>query len=280
MTNWRTIYEKINYKQHFNPNFKFLSIFAIFVFATVCSVLQQQEASFSSYENIEGFSYNQTLRGDLTLLAPKDMDLILSTSDRTGPNRERYNTLFRNFITKQIRTTFKTSVNIDDHLPSLRMQILPEVRKSFSQDITEPPLSLAQLQKISQCPLPSINLDVDNTDRAITSNVEWRMFVTCELKSWERISSNNQAVGNPSIRVYSPIAASTHYTNVLEFTAASVLRMFKEYYHANLSLNAQLGMFERIFLVTKFRALTQAERNVAEDLIFDHGLLLLRKTIF
>ena len=64
------------------------------------------------------------------------------------------------------------------------------------------------------------------------------------------------------MRTYSNVSAAGHYTHTLEFVTMSVLRMFKEYYNESLNLDEQVGMFERIFLVTKFRTLTESEKDV------------------
>lgn len=116
-------------------------------------------------------------------------------------------------------------------------------------------ISTSLLRKLTPCPAPFLNLK----EKTITSNIEWSIFSHCVLD----------------------IIPEKEYPQIEEMSttekAYEVVRSLKSQFlakHAgsSLSLDENFALFERIFLITRFRMVTQSERGDVRNRINEIGI--------
>lgn len=150
----------------------------------------------------------------------------------------------------------------------------------------EPQISISLLRQLTTCPVPKLNL----TKPTITSNVQWQIFVYCVLdilpeeeqdkkgpKKHEMSKNKHKGHGeydNDGESSYPEIEDMRKYQSAYKFIKKSLKKYSKKYLSNNpdLTNEQKFAMFEKIFLVTKFRMLTQNEKAMVEDLIARRGL--------
>jgi hypothetical protein len=166
----------------------------------------------------------------------------------------------------------KTGITVDD---SGMEEIIIELEKyiaaqsAINGSLTEPKISTGVLKKLTTCPVPNLNV----TKPTITSNVEWQIFVYCVLDILPTDSSGN--VVYPQISKMD--TKESAFTFMEQAREAYKTKYSPESNVKNLTQNQQFALFERFFLVTKFRKLTDTEKSLAQKIIDRKGINFLTK---
>ena len=143
--------------------------------------------------------------------------------------------------------------------------------------IQEPAISKAEIERVSSCPLPELDTGSKNLilRGTLTEAIDWKIFVTCTLKSWHLMDLSQDLDKDEErqlFQAYPPIQPTNSYHDAFEFIVMAVLTSLYQNTGPGLSPDEQLGFFERVFLVTKLRTLTQLEKTSVEENLRRHGL--------
>ena len=169
------------------------------------------------------------------------------------------------------------SVNIDRHVAILEKMGSATINYHPSTLIQEPAISKAEIERVSSCPLPELDTGQKNLIQrgTLTEAIDWKIFVTCTLKSWHLMDLSQDLDKDEErqlFQAYLPIQPTNSYHDAFEFIIVSILSSLYQNTGAGLNPDEQLGFFERVFLVTKLRTLTQLEKTFAEEILRRHGL--------
>ncbi len=168
-------------------------------------------------------------------------------------------------------------MNVDQHLAAFNEIESAVVDIDFDQSIEEPAISREHIKKVAFCPLPD---EIDTQGQTILKAIDWKIFITCELKSWNLIGLRDELSEDeeqPFFKAYPPIGATGSYSSAFEFITVSVLSSLYQNHSRDATADEKLGFFERVFLVTKLRVLTQLEKETIEELIEENSLFVVLK---
>ena len=171
----------------------------------------------------------------------------------------------------------RNSVNIGRHVAILEKKGSATINYHPGTLIQEPAISKAEIERVSPCPLPELDTSQKNLIQrgTLTEAIDWKIFVTCTLKSWHLMDLSQNLDKDEErqlFQAYPVIEPTNSYHDAFEFIIVSVLSSLYQNTGAGLNPDEQLGFFERVFLVTKLRTLTQLEKTSVEENLRRHGL--------
>ena len=169
------------------------------------------------------------------------------------------------------------SVNIGRHAAILEKKGSATINYHPGTLIQEPAISKAEIERVSSCPLPELDTGSKNLilRGTLTEAIDWKIFATCTLKSWHLMDLSQDLDEDEErylFQAYPAIEPTNSYHDAFEFIVMAVLTSLYQNTGAGLSPDEQLGFFERVFLVTKLRTLTQLEKTSVEENLRRHGL--------
>ena len=231
-----------------------------------CSLWQTRAPVFPSFGHLPNFAYSNALNGDLTLLRPKSLSVLGS-----------YKADFKRNLRAKLEEKLGQSVNIGRHAAILEKKGSATINYHPGTLIQEPTILKAEIERVSSCPLPELDTSQKNLIQrgTLTEAIDWKIFVTCTLKSWHLMDLSQDLDKDEErqlFQAYPPIQPTNSYHDAFEFIIVSVLTSLYQNTGAGLSPDEQLGFFERVFLVTKLRTLTQLEKTSVEENLRRHGL--------
>ena len=262
--NWFKFILGISYEKSFFVRFLALLVAIGLLFS--CNLFQDEDPVFPSYGTIEGFTYSSAQNGNLALLKSKNVNAL-----------GKYKRTFKLYIKRKIKEKLGQAVEFDKQLTALNAKESVAVGVNFDQTIKEPAISREHIKRVITCPLPN---NLDTQGKTLLKAIDWKIFATCELKSWNLIDLSDElgeGEEQPFFKAYPPIEAANSYSDAFEFVSVSVLNSLYQNHSTNAGADEKLGFFERVFLVTKFRTLTQLEKSSVEELIKKRGLFLTLK---
>lgn len=136
---------------------------------------------------------------------------------------------------------------------------LKSAPKSIREIEGEPLISPQAIRSLTPCPLPSLN----QTAPTMTTNIEWQMYVYCALNVFPE---QNGKPGFPEITKMGRKSSAFGFLHHIR------KEMIARHDTGDLTLEEKSALFERLFLVTKFRTLTEGELASVKTLIEKHDL--------
>lgn len=131
----------------------------------------------------------------------------------------------------------------------------------------EPSVSVHAIQKLTKCPIPRLN----TTKPTITSSIEWQIFVYCVLDITP--TNDGQEIVYPSLEKMDNFFSASNFLQKAKF--AYQKKYFPLFKQSKLTTMQQYALFQRLFLVSKFRLPTPAEKQVAIQMIESLGIRFL-----
>ena len=232
-----------------------------------CSFWQNTKPIFPSFSS-SGYTYPGTLNGDLTLFQGVGLTVLSS-----------YEQTFINNIEKKISAKLGRPVDLREYLKTLKGNAGIPANSHPNALIQEPTISRAKVARVSSCPLPELDTSSNGlTQRGtLLKAIDWKIFATCLLKNWNLIDLSHDLRKDEErylFQAYPVIEPTNTYHDAMEFIVMAVLTSLYQNYGAGFNLDEQLGFFERIFLATKLRTLTQKEVVLARQSLAASGLYI------
>jgi hypothetical protein len=136
---------------------------------------------------------------------------------------------------------------------------IPEELLAMDLNGYEPKIQPSVLKDLTNCPVPRLNLQ----NPTITSHIEWQIFVYCVLYLVPVVDSIPQ---------YPEIHQMKHHKSALTFMRQMREKFLETWGNNTLLPHEKLALFEKIFIVTKLRTLTESEKTLITSLIESKGL--------